>query len=55
MMAMDRREFLKIAGLSALLGLGGKAAFELLAPGEAEAVLQADPLAGEEVGHGSWT
>ena len=38
MMAMDRREFLKIAGLSALAGLaGGRTAFELLAPGEVEA------------------
>ena len=44
MMAMDRRQFLKIAGLSALLGLGGKTAIELLAPGEAEASLQQAPM-----------
>jgi hypothetical protein len=43
-MGMDRREFLKIAGLSALMGLGGKAAFELLAPGQAEASLKDVPL-----------
>ena len=44
MMALDRREFLKIAGLSTLLGLGGKAAFELLTPGELEASTNALPL-----------
>ncbi len=44
MMGINRREFLKIAGWSALLGAGGKSAFELLAPGEAEALLQPDPL-----------
>jgi Fe-S-cluster-containing dehydrogenase component len=43
-MGMDRREFLKIAGLSALMGLGGKAAFELLAPGQVEASLKDVPL-----------
>ena len=43
MMALDRREFLKIAGLSTLLGLGGKAAFELLSPGELEASTKALP------------
>ncbi|NIQ88435.1 MAG: 4Fe-4S ferredoxin, partial [Desulfobacterales bacterium] len=43
-MAMNRREFLKIAGFSTLLGLGGKAAFELLAPGEIEAALEEVPL-----------
>ncbi|MGQ9812257.1 MAG: sulfate reduction electron transfer complex DsrMKJOP subunit DsrO [Dissulfurimicrobium sp.] len=36
-MSMDRREFIKIAGLSALLGIGGKGAFELLRPGELDA------------------
>jgi molybdopterin-containing oxidoreductase family iron-sulfur binding subunit len=36
MMGINRREFLKIAGWSALLGAGGKSAFELLAPGEAK-------------------
>jgi Fe-S-cluster-containing dehydrogenase component len=43
-MGMNRREFLKIAGISTLLGLGGKAAFELLAPGEIEAALEEVPL-----------
>jgi molybdopterin-containing oxidoreductase family iron-sulfur binding subunit len=43
-MALDRRDFLKIAGLSTLLGLGGKTAFELLAPGEIEASTNALPL-----------
>ncbi len=43
-MAMDRRKFLKIAGLSAALGLGGKAALDLMAPGEVEASLQNMPL-----------
>jgi Fe-S-cluster-containing dehydrogenase component len=43
-MAVDRRKFLKIAGLSAVMGLGGKAAFELLAPGELEASLKDLPL-----------
>jgi len=43
-MGMDRRRFLKIAGYSALLGLGGKATFDLFAPGEAEAALQQVPL-----------
>jgi len=43
-MSMDRRRFLKLAGYSTLLGLGGKAAFEFLAPGEVEATLQSIPL-----------
>jgi molybdopterin-containing oxidoreductase family iron-sulfur binding subunit len=43
-MGVNRREFLKIAGLSALMGMGGKAAFELLAPGEVEAQLENVPL-----------
>jgi len=38
-MGVDRRQFLKITGLSALAGLGGKTAFELLAPGKVEAAL----------------
>ncbi len=51
MMAMDRRQFLKITGWSALLGLGGKTAFQWLAPGEAEAALeQATKLAGKKWG-----
>jgi len=36
-MGLDRRQFLKVAGVSTLLGLGGKSAFELLAPGVVEA------------------
>jgi molybdopterin-containing oxidoreductase family iron-sulfur binding subunit len=36
-MAFNRREFLKIAGLSAAVGLGGKTAFELLWPGQLDA------------------
>ncbi len=36
-MGMDRREFIRLAGLSALLGLGGKGAFELVRPGQAQA------------------
>jgi molybdopterin-containing oxidoreductase family iron-sulfur binding subunit len=43
-MGINRREFLKVAGFSTLLGLGAKAAFELLAPGEIEAALEAVPL-----------
>lgn len=38
-MGVNRRKFLKIAGLSTFLGLGGKTAFELLAPGKLEAAL----------------
>ncbi|MBW2030614.1 MAG: 4Fe-4S dicluster domain-containing protein [Deltaproteobacteria bacterium] len=43
-MGINRRRFLKIAGLSTLLGVGGKAAFELLAPGELEASIKELPL-----------
>jgi len=43
-MAMDRRKFLKIAGLSAALGLGGKTALDLLTPGEVEASFEKAPL-----------
>jgi Fe-S-cluster-containing dehydrogenase component len=43
-MGVDRREFLKIAGLSGLLGLGGKTAIELLAPGKVEAQLSSLPV-----------
>ena len=38
-MSIDRREFIRIAGLSTLLGLGGKTVWELLAPGQVEAQL----------------
>jgi Fe-S-cluster-containing dehydrogenase component len=40
-MGINRREFIKLAGLSALLGLGGKSAFELVLPGEVEAAEKA--------------
>ena len=43
-MAVDRRKFLKIAGLSAVMGLGGKGAWEILAPGELEASVKDIPL-----------
>ena len=43
-MGINRREFLKIAGISTIMGLGGKAAFDLIAPGEIEASLKDIPL-----------
>lgn len=43
-MGVSRREFLKIAGLSTLLGMGGKAAIDILAPGELEARSDMLPL-----------
>lgn len=43
-MVMNRRRFLKIVGLSAVVGIGGKSVFELLAPGEADAALKGAPL-----------
>jgi len=43
-MGVDRRGFLKIAGFSALLGLGGKTAIDFLAPGDLEASMDAVPL-----------
>ncbi len=42
-MGINRRDFIRIAGLSTLLGLGGKSAFELLAPGAVEAALEPNP------------
>ena len=44
-MGMDRREFIRIAGLSTLLGLGGKGAFELLKPGKVEAEMMPEKAA----------
>lgn len=44
-MAIDRRGFFKIAGLTTLLGLGGKAAFDLLRPGDLEASPGKAPVA----------
>ncbi|MFC1821557.1 sulfate reduction electron transfer complex DsrMKJOP subunit DsrO [Thermodesulfobacteriota bacterium] len=43
-MGMNRRKFLKAAGLSVLAGLGGNSLFELVAPGEVEASLNSVPL-----------
>jgi Fe-S-cluster-containing dehydrogenase component len=43
-MGLSRREFLKLSGFSALMGLGGGAAFEWLAPGAVEAKMEAVPL-----------
>ncbi|MBN2061583.1 MAG: 4Fe-4S dicluster domain-containing protein [Deltaproteobacteria bacterium] len=43
-MGLDRREFLKIAGLTAAISLGGKTVFELLAPGEVDASIKGQPL-----------
>ncbi|VBB47688.1 Hdr-like menaquinol oxidoreductase iron-sulfur, subunit 1 [uncultured Desulfatiglans sp.] len=40
MKGIDRREFLKIGGMAAIAGLGGKAALEILAPGKLEAAQQ---------------
>jgi Fe-S-cluster-containing dehydrogenase component len=44
-MGIDRREFIRIAGLSTLLGLGGKGAFELLMPGRVDAEIVPKPEA----------
>ena len=43
-MGIDRRQFIKIAGLSTLFGLGGKIGWEFLKPGQVEAALEAAPL-----------
>ncbi len=40
-MGIKRREFLRIAGVASLWGLGGKAAFEILRPGAVEAQMKA--------------
>jgi molybdopterin-containing oxidoreductase family iron-sulfur binding subunit len=42
-MGINRRDFIKIAGLSTLFGLGGKVGWELLKPGQVEASLAALP------------
>ncbi len=47
MMAVDRRTFLKAAGISALFGLGGKAAMDIFAPGDLEAFMETQPLTKE--------
>ena len=41
-MGMDRRDFIKLAGLSTLLGLGSNSAWELLRPGQAAAALEGE-------------
>jgi molybdopterin-containing oxidoreductase family iron-sulfur binding subunit len=43
-MGIDRRKFLKITGLAAMFGLGGKASLEILAPGQVDAALKEVPL-----------
>ncbi len=45
-MGVNRREFLKIAGLSAAVGLGGKTAFDLLWPGQLDAAEEIPPVGG---------
>ena len=44
-MGINRREFIRIAGLSTLIGLGGKSAWEILAPGEVDAAIAEKPQA----------
>ena len=51
-MGINRREFLRIAGIASLWGLGGKTAFEILKPGAVEAQIRAPLSQGEEMGHG---
>ena len=43
-MTINRRKFLKVLGLSTLAGVGGRGAFEILAPGELEAAEEKVPL-----------
>jgi molybdopterin-containing oxidoreductase family iron-sulfur binding subunit len=43
-MGIDRRKFLKIAGISTMFGLGGKTAIDLLSPGELDAAIKNVPL-----------
>ncbi|MCD6262612.1 MAG: 4Fe-4S dicluster domain-containing protein [Deltaproteobacteria bacterium] len=47
-MAVDRREFLKIAGASAVLALGGKEVVDILVPGEVEASMKDLPIGQEK-------
>ena len=49
-MSMNRRQFLKIAGCSVLLGMGGKSAFELFSPGDAKAIQNVPLVAGKKWG-----
>jgi molybdopterin-containing oxidoreductase family iron-sulfur binding subunit len=46
-MACDRREFLKVAGLSAAMGLGAATAFELIRPGQLDAAQEVSPAPAE--------
>ncbi|MGB5882944.1 MAG: 4Fe-4S ferredoxin, partial [Desulfobulbales bacterium] len=50
-MDIKRRQFLKIAGLSTIAGLGAPAAFNLLLKGESSPVSFASSGAGAEVSH----
>ena len=50
-MDMKRRQFLKIAGLSTIAGLGAPAAFNLLLKGETAPVSIASSGAGAEASH----
>lgn len=43
-MGIDRRKFLKIAGISTIAGVSGKAAFELIAPGTVDASVKDIPI-----------
>jgi len=43
-MAIERRYFLKIAGLSALFGVAGRGAYELVLPGQVDAAEMEKPL-----------
>ena len=43
-MGINRRDFLKIAGISAVAGFGAKTVFDIFSPGEVEASLENVPL-----------
>jgi molybdopterin-containing oxidoreductase family iron-sulfur binding subunit len=47
-MGINRREFLRIAGIASLWGLGGKTAFEILKPGALEAQTRAPLMKGKK-------
>jgi len=51
-MSMDRRKFLKVAGLSTLIGLGGSSAFEMLRPGKVDAEMKHEGHHGGHHGEG---
>jgi molybdopterin-containing oxidoreductase family iron-sulfur binding subunit len=52
-MDIKRRQFLKIAGLSTIAGLGAPAAYNLLLKGESSAVLSATAAGGAKETHGA--